>query len=506
VGAAFADLLSPDRAWTAFSVLLPIAAGLASVLLGRRADRLIWAVAPLLLGVAVLVAGQVALQGETIRQPAGGWQAPLGIELRADGLSAAFLITTAIVAGAVGLFARVTFSQSLEETRAGFAFWPLFYGLWAALNAVFVSADLFNLYVALELLTLTAVALVAIQGKPETLAAAARYMRFALFGSVAYLLGVILLYGAYATLDIRLLRWSAEPTATVLIAGGLMTVGLLVKTALFPFHAWLPPAHAGAPAPVSALLSGLVPKASFFILVRVWFDALPHASSPALAQLLGGLGAAAVLFGSLMALRQQRLKLVIAYSTVAQIGYLFFIFPLAGAGTEAQPWIAGAWNGAIFHGLSHAFAKAAMFLAAGTIVWAVGSDRMEDMCGLARALPASVFAFGLASLSLMGLPPSGGFLAKYLMLTSALAAGAWIWGVLLVAGGLMSAAYLFRPLNRMLAERDEDAPELPRPPLVFQVAPLVLALCSIALGLASLGPFTLLQIGRPVEAATGLLP
>ena len=130
-----------------------------------------------------------------------------------------------------------------------------------------------------------------------------------------------------------MLATRVHPQPTVWIAAVLMTMGLIAKTALFPFHLWLPPAHAGAPAPGSAVLSALVVKGSFFLIVRLWFDAMPGLMNFAVGQVLAGLGAGAVLFGSVLAIRQQRLKLLVAYSTVAQIGYLFFIFPLAAVAT-----------------------------------------------------------------------------------------------------------------------------------------------------------------------------
>ena len=165
-----------------------------------------------------------------------------------------------------------------------------------------------------------------------------RYLLFALFGSVLYLLGTALIYGAYGTLDIALLSTRVRPEPAAWIAAALMTMGLLAKTALFPLHLWLPPAHAGAPAPGSAVLSALVVKGSFFLIVRLWFDAMPGFMNFAAAQLLATLGAGAILFGSVLALRQQRLKLLIAYSTVAQIGYCSSCFRslagLAGDGLE----------------------------------------------------------------------------------------------------------------------------------------------------------------------------
>lgn len=501
------DLAATDLSplpWAAFAVILPLAAALAAVPMGRRAVHLAVPVAAAGLAVALMAAGQVFANGP-VEHAIGGWAAPLGIRLYLDGLSAVFLMMTAVVSAAVAMFSRHMFaSPPAGETRAGFAFWPLFFLLWAGLVAAFVSADLFNLYVAIELVSLSAVAMVALDGKADTLAAAVRYLLFALAGSLAYLLGVALLYSAYGTLDIHLLKLAAAPPDRVaLVAGALMTAGLMAKTALFPLHAWLPPAHAGAPAPASAMLSGLVVKASFYLIARLWFDVLPQVATAELTQLFGALGGAGIVFGSLLALKQQRLKMIIAYSTVAQLGYLFVMFPLAGGAGEEQPWAATAWTGGIFHALAHAPAKAAMFLAAGLMMQAVGHDRLDGLVGIARNLPMAAFAFGLAAVSLMGLPPSGGFTAKYLLLTAALASGQWWWVAVMIAGGLLACAYLFRVLNRFLGE-PEKRPELVPVPRRHQFVALVLAGASILLGLLSYAPYDLLQIGRAAAAAEGL--
>src|SRR5262249_42851697 len=155
---------------------------------------------------------------------------------------------------------------------------------------------------------------------------------------------------------------------------------LLAKTALFPLYLWLPPAHAGAPSAASAILSALVVKASFFIAVRLWFDVMPGLPGFAAAQLLGGLGAAAIIFASIIALRQERLKLLIAYSTLAQIGYLFLMFPLAFQAETGQFERGdGALAGGFLQAISHATAKAAMFMAAGGIYAALGRDRITGL-------------------------------------------------------------------------------------------------------------------------------
>ncbi len=491
-------------------VTVPLLAALLTVVVSRRGALIaLLAVAGVLAALAVLL--PTVFQRGVLALSIGGWDAPLGITLRADGLALAFLTMAALVMAAVLISARPAFAVrgGDAEMRSQWAFWPFALLLWSALNIVFLSRDLFNLYVALELLTIAAVALVAIDGKAGSLAAALRYMILALLGSLAYLLGAALVYAAHGTLDLTLLaaqRIGADSLRGVavadLVAAGLITAGLVVKTALFPFHAWLPPAHSGAPAPASAMLSALVPKASFVILIRLWFEALPGLGSLTLLTMIGALGGAAVIYGAIQALRQTRLKLVIAYSTVAQIGYLFLIFPLAGGDSYVQPWAAGAWTGALFQALSHGLAKAAMFLCAGVWIVAAGHDRLSGMRGLANATPMTAFAFALAAVTLIGLPPSGGFTAKYLMLTSAFASGQVAWGMFLIVGGLLSAAYLYRPVAMAFA-RDDTAIFAPVP-RTLEVAPLLLALAAIGLGLASQAPFSLLQLGRPASAAEGL--
>jgi len=495
------DWIDPSVPWVALAVAIPLAASLLATLSARWGAALAWPVALLGLAVAMAGAAQVATHGPVVLA-LGGWQPPLGIVLRLDGLACAFLLTGALVAWAALVYARADLRPGPGEEggRKAWAFWPLAYALLAALNAAFVSADLFNLYVALELLTVAAVALVALEGNRAAVTAAMRYMLFALAGSLAYLLGVVLVYGGAGTLDLALLARLPAGEGPQPLAVALMTVGLMAKAALFPLHAWLPGAHASAPAPASALLSALVVKAPFVILLRLWGEAVPDMAPAALAQGFGALGAAGMVLGSVMALRQERLKLVIAYSTVAQLGYLLFIFPLA-LGPGRGEWSAVAWSGVVFHALAHALAKGAMFLSAGAMAQALGHDRVDGLAGLGRVLPIAVFAFGIAAVSLMGLPPSGGFLAKYLLLTAAWASGQWWWAMVMLAGGLMAAAYLFRPLSCLLAKGDPVT--VARVPRRRQVLALVLALAAALLGLLSAQPFRLLQQGPslPWEAA-----
>ena len=471
------------------SIVVPVAGVLLAFILGDRYVRLVaCAIVPLGLAIAVAILLTLPQSDGPLVYLLGGWPPPLGVALRADGLSAVMLAATAVVIGAVAVFAAPDFSPAATETRAPFAFWILLLAIWAALNTIFLGGDLFTLYVALELLTFAAVPLVSLDGRAETLRAALRYLLFALVGSVLYLMGTALIYGLYGTLDIALLsrRVGAEPA--LLVAAALMTTGLLAKTALFPLHLWLPPAHAGAPAAASAILSGLVVKGSLFIAVRLWFNVMPGLPGFAAMQLLGALGAAAIVFGSIVALRQERLKLLIAYSTLAQIGYLFLMFPLAfDASGRFQS--GDALAGGLLQAISHATAKAAMFMAVGSIYVALGHDRITGLGGAARALPLSVLTFALGGIALMGVPPSGASLAKDLLLRSAENNGQWWWEIVLQAGGMFTAAYVVLVLAHAFAPSDKPIASAGATPRIRDAAPLVLALCSLLLGLVPWEPY-----------------
>jgi formate hydrogenlyase subunit 3/multisubunit Na+/H+ antiporter MnhD subunit len=271
-----------------------------------------------------------------------------------------------------------------------------------------------------------------------------------------------------------------------------MAAGLIMKSALFPMHFWLPPAHANAPAPVSAVLSALVVKASFYILVRLWMMIFEPSINPSTAQLIGILGAFAIIWGSVQALLAKRLKLLVAYSTVAQIGYLFLIFPLSSTPQTAQT----AWQGGFYFVFSHACAKAAVFLAAGSVIYVFGHDRIDKLHGIVRRMPVSMFAFALAGVSLIGLPPSGGFIAKWLYLNAALTSGQWWWCIIIILGGLLATAYIFRFFSRAFSYLPEVVEGRPAPKIMEWTA-FGLALCAIFLGLTAPTVTQLLNAGKP---------
>jgi multicomponent Na+:H+ antiporter subunit D len=492
-------MTTPDGFLLILAVLLPFVGALVGFVVGGRTAQRV-AVATLVLGLGVVIAVAVALwrSGEALVYLVGGWAPPLGVALRADGLSVVMLLAVAVVITGIGVYACRDFftPPDAAEARAPLTFWLLMPAILGALNLVFVSGDVFTLYVALELLTFAGVPLVCLDGSGETLRSALRYVLFALLGSMLYLLGAFLLYGAYGTLDIALLSARVQPDAVVWAAAALMTAGLLAKTALFPLHLWLPPAHAGAPAAASAVLSALVIKGSWFLVVRLWFDVFPAAVTMPSAQLLGALGAMAILAGNIVALRQARLKLLIAYSTVAQIGYLFLMFPLVFGLQAAELDSAGAISGGMLQAISHALAKAAMFMAAGLVYAVLGHDRVADLRGVGQALPMTVTAFALAGASLIGLPPSGGFLAKWLLLSAAVTSAQWWWGLVMLVGGLLTASYVFVVVVGAMGAPAAGWIPKARVPRYQQGAVLALAVGSFLLGAVAFCSADLVQMGR----------
>lgn len=485
--------------WVAACVTLPLLGALAGFVMPRAAPLLGILSA---LGVTVSVTGvaiQVARHG-TVVYLVGGWGAPLGIDLQADGLTAVMLVMTAAVGAVVSVYAVSYFheQQGREARRvaprpgASISFWPLWLFLWAALNGLYLSADIFNIYVTLELMALSSVALIALGRNGEALVGSMRYLLVSMLGSLSILLAVALLYGRYGRLDLAGLGEVVSPDPTTLAAASLMVLGLALKTALFPLHFWLPPAHANAPTPVSAVLSALVIKGTFYLALRLWFEVFGDLITVPAGTLLGVVGAAAIVWGSLQAMITPRLKLLVAYSTVAQIGYLFLVFPLAHPPAAA----ATAWQGGVYFALAHGLAKAAMFLAAGTILHSAGHDRIKVLGGVTQ-LPVSMFAFGLAGMSLLGLPPSGGFVGKWMLLEAALVGRQWFLAVVIVVGGLLAAGYVFRVLAHAMQPAPVAIPPR-RVPAIMEWTALALAVAAVLMGLVSQPALAFLRLGAPI--------
>lgn len=421
-------------------ISLPLAAALLATVWRRYARTIGW-LSSLLTGLLAINLVWVVQQQGTLQIAIGGWEIGLGISFYADNLAALMVLMSSLVLAACSLYARHYFATQKNHEL----FWPLWLLLGAALNALFLAGDLFNIYVTLELLGISAATLTSLGHKRAALHAALRYLVVGLFGSMFYLLAITLLYAAYGSLNLLQIAAVLEATPLTWAALVLMLSGLMLKMALFPLHFWLPDAHSNAPAPVSAALSALVIKAAFYLFIRLWLELYDPLITPWLANGLGILGAMAVVWGSWSALRADRLKLLAAYSSIAQLGYLVMFLPLlALLEGESRAWLLGAM---IVFALSHAFAKSALFLAAGILLQYAGHDRIRDLSGTTQTLPLTTFTLALAGMALIGLPPSGAFLGKWYLLDAAFRTGQWWWIVVILVGTLLATAYVFRLLG-----------------------------------------------------------
>jgi formate hydrogenlyase subunit 3/multisubunit Na+/H+ antiporter MnhD subunit len=308
---------------------------------------------------------------------------------------------------------------------------------------------------------------------------------------MSYLLGVALLYHSTGSVDMLEVGQVTIPKPVAAAAFAAMTIGLLLKTALFPFHFWLPAAHASASAPVSAALSALVVKVGFYILLRLWTEVFPDLIAGA-ANLLAVLGAIAVLWGSLQAILQERAKMLIAYSTVAQLGYFFLALPLVALGGS------DAWGAVILLVLAHGLAKAAMFMAAGNLLAFAGHDRIRDLDRVVQRMPLTAATLGLAGVSIMGLPPSGGFSGKWLLLQTVLEQGHWLIALVLLLGGLLAAVYIFKLLEHTFTSGTPRG-EPRAVAAAMEWAPFALAVMAVLLGFFGTTALELLAIGDPLS-------
>jgi multicomponent Na+:H+ antiporter subunit D len=417
----------------------------------------------------------------------------LELGLVADGFAVAFVLTTCVVGLAVG--SHAAYEDLVVRWPRPRGYWPTFLALWACLHVLFLAADLLTAYLMLELIGVTGAALVALGGDRPTVLAATRYFFAELVASTTTLAGLALLWHRAGTLVFADLA-TVDASDGLALPLAIVTTGLLLKVPLVPLHGWLPPAHALAPSAVSPVLSAVVVKSAFAVLARLWFVGLPDVVTTHAAQLLGVLGAIAVVWGSINALRDRTLKLLVAHSTVAQLGLLFLVVPLvAGGGPEA-------WAGGVVLAVSHGLAKAAMLLAAAILVEDLGRSQVADLGGAAARRPVAVLAFGVAAVSLVGLPPSGGFVAKWYLLVASLEAGQWWWVPVVVLGSLLTAGYLMRVVKVAFAPSPPDLPGTPARDARDVVA-LVLALSTLLLGLRPTELLELLEVASPFPLVGG---
>ena len=485
----FAPLVSTHWALLVALVFPLLMGGLAALFPPKRAWPVVLASLPLLASGGVLL---MAFQEAGLL----GWQweiAGLILSLRLNGLSVLLLLTTQCIVVAAALYTPGHFRLTESGPLARWL-WPLMGVALSALSLIWLATDLLTLYIALELMGLAAVGMLMLSGKAPALLAGMRYLLLALVGSLTYLLGVALILGQWGRLDLQGLAEVIEPGPVAWFAAALIGAGLALKAALFPLHAWLTPVHENAWTPVSALHAGLVIKASLFMLLQLWSILLPDTFYAP--RIIAWLGLLAIVWGGLLAWRTDSLKTLVASSTVAQLGYLMVAFPLLLGPDIAPLPRALAWEGFWLQLMGHAFAKAAMFMAAGNLILATGESTLKGLAGTSRRLPLSLLVFGIASITLMGLPPSAGFTAKWMLLEAMIITQQW-WAVAaLLIGTLLTAAYVFRMFRYSF---DETAPRHRYQPLApgMDLIAMVLALTAFALGLLAHFPLELMHGGSP---------
>lgn len=458
-------MLSADAALPA-SVALPLFGALAAFAAPRSAPWIAIAVCWANLGLAAALYGLMGAE-----TPLGGWAAPLGIGLRLDGLAWPFVALTATV---MALTASGSGARAFLAKPGAAALW-LF--LLAGLNALFLSADAFNLYIALEIVSLSAVAITALAGAAAA-APALRYLFVGLGGSLLYLAGVAILYRATGALDLGMLSAAGLAGPALAASLALMTAGLLMKAGVAPFHFWLPPAHGAASPAASAVLSGVVVKGALYLLLRLWTETAPADALAGAEPIFRALGLAALAAGAFGAARATRLKTVIAYSTVLQIGYVVLAL---GFAAETSLAVKAAIGFVIAHGL----AKAAVFVAAGSIRAANGHDRIDELADPGPRLGPAKGAVALGAIALMGLPPSGGFLAKWTLAEAALLRGQWWVAPMLVGGAILTSLKMVRIADGLVRTPAKDAPP---PPSDVPRGWSALALAALAMAAGFAGP------------------
>jgi multicomponent Na+:H+ antiporter subunit D len=433
----------------------------------------------------------------TIRYWLGGWRPPWGIEYVIDPLNAYILIIVLFLGLMAGLYSKKYEEHKLAE-RKHVTYYTLFQLLVAGLCGVVVTGDLFNMYVLSEIVALTAYALIASAGG-RALKASYNYLIMGSIGICLYLLGVAFLYSVTGTLnmgDMRILLPPLYHNRIVQAAFVFILVGFSIKMALVPLHTWLPDAHGFAPSEMSAMLSGIIIEVYTYAFIRISFsvftvDFLRLLPIP-IFDILSWLGAIAMIFGSLLAIAQLNLKRMLAYSSVANMGYI-----MLGVGLSTSTTLG--LTPALMHILNHALMKACMFLVAGAFIYKFDLWDIREFQGLGRRMPYTSMAFLLAALAMIGLPPSVGFATKWYLIIAALEAKQFIFVAVIFFSTLLMVFYFWRVIEYLyirVGEEEEKEMEIEEIPRSMLIPVLVLAfLCFI------MGVIWLIELPLPIMDA-----
>ncbi|WP_226703969.1 monovalent cation/H+ antiporter subunit D family protein [Microbulbifer elongatus] len=422
-------------------VILPLMAAPSCLLI--RKSTLVWlftlAVSFAALAVSVLLLQQVYATGP-ISYQLGGWNAPWGIEYRIDLLNAWVLFIVTALSTAVLTAAHTSVTRELEPNRQT-VFYTLYLLCFAGLLGIVATGDAFNVFVFLEISSLSTYALIALGKDRRALWAAFQYLIMGTIGATFILIGIGFLYMMTGTLNMADLAARIPPlseSTTVLTAFAFIFVGICLKLALFPLHLWLPNAYSCAPSIVTAFLAATATKVALYLLLRFTFTVFGvdfSLSHLPLDTLLIGLGLVGVFAASTVAIYQANIKRMFAFSSVAQIGYMVVGI---GIGTVT------ALQATLLHLFNHALMKGGLFLALAGLVYQLGGCRIEQFRGLGRTMPWTMAAIVVGGLSLIGMPLTVGFVSKWYLISAAVEQQFWVVAVLVVLGSLLAVAYVWK--------------------------------------------------------------
>ncbi|MBU1726750.1 MAG: NADH/ubiquinone/plastoquinone (complex I) [Candidatus Omnitrophica bacterium] len=363
----------------------------------------------------------------------GGHLPPFGIALVFDGLSSFMLILVNFISLLVALYSFRYMDRYTDKWK----FYCLFMFMLAGMNGLIISGDLFTLYVFLEVASVAGYALVAFGTEAEDLEAAFKYAVMGVVASIFILLGIALLYSYTSTLnmaDMAFVLATKPQGALVAFVSVLFLAGFGLKSAMVPFHAWLPDAHPSAPAPISALLSGVFIKTlGVYALARVFFNVLGVSQKALFIMMF--LGTVSMVVGAVLAISQRDIKRMLAYSSISQVGYIIFAL---GLGTPLGIL------GALFHLFNHAISKTMLFLNSGAIEYSTDTRNMEKLGGLNSRLPVTGSTSFIGGLSISGVPPLGGFWSKLIIILAAVQAGHFIFALIAVLVSIVTLGYYLK--------------------------------------------------------------
>jgi multicomponent Na+:H+ antiporter subunit D len=412
-----------------FIIIPLLAAFIITLIAGQKDD---WAIIISIIAVLSLLILSVyaffGLNTETLTYSMSNWEIPYGISLVLDAFASFMLLLVSIIS-----FTSLLFSiQYIRHLSMDWKYYSLFMLLISGMNGVLLTGDLFNLFVFMEIAIIAAFALVAYGSKAEEFEAAFKYAVMGAVSSTIILIGIAVTYSATSTLTLaRIAEVLPQKNPVILLwIGSLFMAGFGLKAAAMPFHAWLPDAHSSAPAPISAMLSGVLIKTlGIYVLIRIFFNVL---ETPAIfMKTFLVLGGVSIIIGVFLAIAQWDMKRLLAYHSISQIGYI-----LLGIGLATPLGIIGA----IYHLFNHALFKSLLFYNAGSVELALGTRDLKRMGKLSRILPVTSGTSMIASLSIAGIPPFNGFFSKLVIIIAAVQAGQPFFAFLAVVGSILTLA------------------------------------------------------------------